>query len=412
MMDGSVVVSQLGARMHYAVPRIFADRQRLAHFYTDICALQGWPRLLNGLPPTMLPTAVRRLIGRAPQGIPQEQMTTFPGFGLHSAVRRLANQTGPKSTANAIWAGQRFGQLVAGSGFHGASGVYAFSGEALEQLTAARQAGLWTAVEQMIAPRTVVDQLACEEEVLNPGWHLSVADDVHADDFAARERAEWAIADAVVCPSEFVARHVIEAGCQPDKVVVVPYGVDKRFPLDPSPRLPGPLRVLTVGAVGLRKGSPYVGAVAKTVGDIAQFRMVGPIDVQPEAVATLSASVELTGPIPRSEIRAQFEWADVFLLPSLCEGSATAVYEALAAGLPVICTDNTGSVVRHGVDGYIVPIRDVAETADILKQLAGNPAMLARMSDSARERAADYTVARYGERLVAALSQHTRRLAA
>lgn len=43
-MDGSVVVSQLGARMHYAVPRIFASRERLAHFYTDICALQGWPR--------------------------------------------------------------------------------------------------------------------------------------------------------------------------------------------------------------------------------------------------------------------------------------------------------------------------------------------------------------------------------
>ncbi len=42
-MEGSFVVSQLGARMHYAVPRIFADHQRLAHFYTDICALQGWP---------------------------------------------------------------------------------------------------------------------------------------------------------------------------------------------------------------------------------------------------------------------------------------------------------------------------------------------------------------------------------
>ncbi len=43
MMDGSVVVSQLGARMHYAVPRIFASREKLAHFYTDICALQGGP---------------------------------------------------------------------------------------------------------------------------------------------------------------------------------------------------------------------------------------------------------------------------------------------------------------------------------------------------------------------------------
>ncbi len=74
------------------------------------------------------------------------------------------------------------------------------------------------------------------------------------------------------------------------------------------------------------------------------------------------------------------------LLPSLCEGSATAVYEALAAGLPVICTPNTGSVVRHGIDGYIVPIRDVHETAQILRQLADNPALLARMSESARER--------------------------
>jgi glycosyltransferase involved in cell wall biosynthesis len=147
--------------------------------------------------------------------------------------------------------------------------------------------------------------------------------------------------------------------------------------------------------------------VARELGDKAEFRMVGPIGVLPEARAKLAATLKLTGPIPRSEMRAQFEWADVFLLPSLCEGSATAVYEALAAGLPVICTDNTGSVVRHGIDGYIVPIRDVSETAEILRQFAGTPAALARMSDSARERARDFTVSRYGERLVAALAQHS-----
>lgn len=246
-MDGSVVVSQLGARMHYAVPRIFASRERLAHFYTDICALQGWPRFFNGLPPTMLPASVRRLVGRIPQGIPQERMTTFPGFGLHSAVRRLSNQTGPKSTANAIWAGKTFGKLVAESGFHGASGLYAFSGEALELLATAKRQGLWTAVEQMIAPRMVVDQLALEEEALNPGWQHPVANDAHADVFAAREQAEWRIADVVVCPSAFVVHHLAEMGCAAEKIVVVPYGVDDRFLLDPCPRLPGPLRVLTVG---------------------------------------------------------------------------------------------------------------------------------------------------------------------
>ena len=404
-MEGSFVVSQLGARMHYAVPRIFANHQRLAHFYTDICALQGWPRLLNRLPSTVLPTAVRRLVGRAPQGIPQENMTTFPTFGLHSAMRRLANQTGPRSTANAIWAGETFGKLVAAKGFHGASGVYAFSGEALELLNAAKEQGLWTAVEQMIAPRGIVDQLACEEEILNPGWQVSATDDENAAAFAAREKAEWQIADAVICPSNFVAKHVIEAGCAPQKVVVVPYGVDDRFSISPRARQPGPLRILTVGAVGLRKGSPYVGEVARKLNGQVQFRMVGPVDIQPEAYEQLKKAVELTGPIPRSEMRSQFEWADVFYLPSLCEGSATACYEALAAGLPVICTENTGSVVRHGIDGYIVPIRDVDETVEILRRFSRNPMTLFRMSENARERASDFTVLRYGERLVKALSQ-------
>jgi len=46
------------------------------------------------------------------------------------------------------------------------------------------------------------------------------------------------------------------------------------------------------------------------------------------------------------------------VLPSICEGSATVTYEALASGVPVICTPKTGSMVRHGVDGNIVPIRN------------------------------------------------------
>ncbi|MBB4091636.1 glycosyltransferase family 4 protein [Brucella pecoris] len=404
-MDGSVVVSQLGARRHYAVPRIFASNQKLAHFYTDICAFQGWPRFLSNLPPTALPSSVRRLVGRKPQGIPLEQMTSFPGFGLHSAVRRLANQTGPKSTANAIWAGETFGRLVAGGGFHGAGGVYAFSGEAMEVLSAARKMGLWTAVDQVIAPRTIVEQLGYEEELLNPGWQLPAENDGYAEAFAERERSEWQLADVVVCPSPFVAHHVIEEGCALEKVVMVPTGVDTRFQIERKARAPGKLRVLTVGAVGLRKGSPYVGEVSRQLAGKVEFRMVGPLDLLPEARARLAASVELTGPIPRSEMRQQFEWADVFLLPSLCEGSAISVYEALAAGLPVICTENTGSVVRNGVDGYIVPIRDVRETTEILQELAGNPLMLERMGENARERAADFTLARYGERLVSAIFQ-------
>ena len=95
----------------------------------------------------------------------------------------------------------------------------------------------------------------------------------------------------------------------------------------------------------------------------------------------------------------------MFFLPSLCEGSATVCYEALAAGLPVITTPNAGAVIRHGIEGYIVPIRDVNATVECLERLALNPDLLAVMSEAAVARAAEFTIACYGRRLLQELSR-------
>jgi glycosyltransferase involved in cell wall biosynthesis len=202
-----------------------------------------------------------------------------------------------------------------------------------------------------------------------------------------------------------------------EKCVVVPYGVDlpPNRNLESDQRLEAtknadgerPLRVLTVGTVGLRKGSPYVLAAARRMKGKAQFRMVGPIDTTLQAQAELRADLELLGAVPRSEIAQHYRWADVFLLPSVCEGSATATYEALGYGLPVICTPNVGSVVREGIDGYILPIRDVDLIVDKLEQLANNPELRAGLVSHARQRAREFTVAAYGRQLLAAL--HSKR---
>ncbi len=102
-------------------------------------------------------------------------------------------------------------------------------------------------------------------------------------------------------------------------------------------------------------------------------------------------------------MQKQYEWADVFLLPSLCEGSATVVYEALSAGLPVICTFNTGSVVRDNVDGYIVPIRDGEAIAEKLLHLAGHLGIRADMSANAASRAKQFSLTAYRDRLLDAI---------
>jgi glycosyltransferase involved in cell wall biosynthesis len=157
-----------------------------------------------------------------------------------------------------------------------------------------------------------------------------------------------------------------------------------------------------VGTVGLRKGAPYVLEAAKTMRGRAEFRVIGSVKVQNALRRELMASLDLRDRVPRSEMPNHFAWADVFLLPSLCEGSATVTYEAMGAGLPVVCTSNTGSLVRDGIDGFIVPVRDTKAIMTCLDALL-DPVLRARMSVEARQRARDGTVEAYGKRLVAAL---------
>lgn len=402
-MNGTVVVSQLGARMHYAVPRIFASAERLAHFYTDICATKGWPRIVTSLPSAMFPAPVKRLAGRRPNGVPANLTTVFSSFGLRSVMRHMQVKNSIEETSHAIWAGSLFSQMVVRNGFHGAAGLYAFSGDALEQMRAAKQLGMWTAVEQMIAPRTIVEALIDGEKQRFPDWAVTSQYNPHAETFANREKAEWALADFIVCPSEFVRKHVIAEGGPADRCVLVPYGVNPSSTADRNSRVPGPLRVLTVGEVGLRKGSPYVAEAARLVGGAARFRMVGRPAISGEIAQRISQWVELRGSIPRSQIGEEFRWADVFLLPSICEGSATAVYEALAAGLPVITTENTGSVVRDSLEGFVVPVGDAQSIALAVEQLAHNDGLRALMSANALRRSREFTVEAYGKRLLAAL---------
>jgi glycosyltransferase involved in cell wall biosynthesis len=335
-MSGTVVVSQLGARMHYAVPRILHEAGRLERLHTDICATKGWPRGLQHLPQAMLPAPLRRLRGRVPYGIPSDRISSVAWIGLASVTAQMINTGRAAETRAALKAAARFSRAVVRNGFGAAEGFYGISGECLEQLQAARVQGLWTAVEQIIAPREIVDRLTEAEAMRHPDWGETFEPDPLAGAFAEREKAEWASADIVVCPSEFVRSGIAAVGGPVERCVIVPYGVDARFLLPPRGRhRTRPLRVLTVGAVGLRKGSPYVLEAAKRLRGAAEFRLVGPAALPPPITRMLSASLDMTGQIPRSEIARHYAWADVFLLPSVCEGSATAIYEALAAGLPV-----------------------------------------------------------------------------
>jgi glycosyltransferase involved in cell wall biosynthesis len=398
------LVAQLGARMHYAIPRMLHDAGMLARFTTDICAVKGWPRLLKHVPESIRPAGLKRLLGRVPNGVPPEQITSFTQFGWEWQRRRTSCLTPAEMTKTQLWAGKRFCELVLADGFHGADAVFAYNRAGLELLREARKQGLRAVMEQTIAPLEIEGQLLLAEHEGYPDWEPPLAIDPARDEYTARERAEWAEADLILCGSEFVREGIAACGGPVEKCRVVPYGVDARFTLPPKVPHDGPLRVLTAGAVGLRKGSPYVLEAAKMLRGQAVFRMVGSLGVQPAVRGALDSALELTGPVPRAQMLQQYAWADVFLLPSICEGSATVVYEALAAGLPVVCTPNTGSVVRDGVDGFIVSIRNAEAIADSLLRFVRNPQLLREMGTNAKTRASEFALGHYQKRLLAAVS--------
>jgi len=248
--------------------------------------------------------------------------------------------------------------------------------------------------------------LIVEEGERFPEWEAKADSGAAGERYAEREEAEWAEADLILCGSEFVRDGIGQRGGPVERCAVVPYGTDPQFAQSRRSRPHGgPLRVLTVGAVGVRKGAPYVLEAARRMGPRAHFRMVGALEADPSIVSPLREHVEWVGVVPRSQTLEHYAWADVLLLPSLCEGSAGATNEALAAGLPVITTHNTGSVVRDGHDGFVVPIRDVDAIVEALERVRVDPEFHRELCRNAEARLPEVSFPGYADRLISRVTQ-------
>jgi glycosyltransferase involved in cell wall biosynthesis len=217
----------------------------------------------------------------------------------------------------------------------------------------------------------------------------------------ARMLREIDQADYILIPSDFVRESFLAEGIPESKLIQAPFGVDvSRFtPAKTSEARP--FRVVFVGQVGLRKGVPYLLEAWKRLGwRDAELWLVG--RVLPEIKEVLKTYAELPGVriVGFSGAPATaYQQADIFVLPSIEEGSALVTYEAMACGLPVVTTPNAGSVVRDGVEGFIVSIRDPDALAERIDQLRSNADLRREMGYAARTRATQFTWEIRGETL-------------
>lgn len=397
------LVAQLGARMHYAVPRILEAAGLLESFFTDICAVKGWPCYFRNFPKWLQPQGLRRLLGRDPVGVPLKKVHALTSIGWAYQRARARAKDEEQITRAHIAFGMKFCQAIVSKGLGGAAGTYTFNSAGLELMQAAKKKGMVTVMEQTIAPRAIELEILEQATTVYGNWTQKSATATVVKDFVAREEEEWQYADVILCGSEFVREGIVLRNGPADKCKVVPYGVDNRFFVPRRHSIAKPLRVLSVGAVSLRKGSPVVWDAAKLLGRQATFRMVGGFDAPLSVLREKPENVDLLGVVPRAQIYEHYAWADVFLLPSLCEGSATVTYEAMMAGCPVICTPNTGAIVENGVTGSIVPVFSVSAVVEALQMMIDKPEILRRHCDEITKRIALISVEGYRSRLLKAI---------
>jgi len=376
----------------------------LDRFYTDLVSVRGWPGLVRRMAAAGLRSgSLRRMVDRAPGGVSRDLITHWPGFALEYFWRQRQAKSQGELEAAYLWAGREFCRRIIRHGLGQATAVYTLNSAGLELLRDARERGLLCVMEQTSAPVEVEAELLTGEHSAFPGWESAPGADSHRAESAARERAEWECSDLILCGSEFVREGVAKCGGPIDRCAVVPYGVDCAAPANGKREGGSRLRVLIVGSVRLQKGASYVLEAARALRGLAEFRWCGGIAVLPEAASQLRECVELRGAVPRTSMGEHYAWGDVLLFPSVCDGFGVVILEALASGLPVIATRNTGIVVRDGTDGFLVPIRDSEAIVEKLELLARDHERLAWMSANAIARSREFTVEKYGERLVEAL---------
>jgi glycosyltransferase involved in cell wall biosynthesis len=348
--------------------------------------------------------AIKRLSQRAAE-LPSDKVTAFNLLGVRYKLELgRPSPIGTHTTESYLYYGKAFlKKVISSKKLNGATMVYTFTGTGLELMQAAKKWGLSCAVEQMSVPMRYIYTLPKEEADRWPGWQTQYGTwDQLA--WSSREAEEWALADAIIAPSEHIRVNLITAGVPPTKIVTIPYAVAPEAFKGQVHSYNGsrPLRVLFVGRVELLKGIPYLLEALHELGPkYVQARLVGRTAIHPEKLALFQDVVQVVGQVSRAEVISHYNWADVLVLPSLCEGSATVTYEARACGLPIVATPNAGAWIRDGQDGTVVLVREIHMLAEALRQFIHQPLLVQRMSEAALDHTRCFSWQAYQQRLSA-----------
>lgn len=334
------------------------------------------------------------------EGVPEEKVTHIRHPELIAQVGHrfpVVNEIVPSQWNNPLnrWKGIAFDKSVARKLEPAEADLFVgFAGVCFESLQRANELGLTTAVERSSS------HIRAQKEILDEEYQkYEQGEATISYQHVNREEKEYDIADYVVTPSKFVQESFLEEGFDEEKVKCVPFGVNTP---DIQQVSDDTTYFIYSGSVTLRKGIQYLLPAWDSL-DLPNAELIVTSNIDESARPIVQEyedddSIRFLGWV--NDLYEWFGKSSVFVFPTLEEGSAMVVYEAMASGLPIITTFNSGWVGEDGKHGIEVPVRDSKSIAEAIQYMYNNPEERKQMGENARDHImSNFTEDDYGERV-------------
>ena len=216
---------------------------------------------------------------------------------------------------------------------------------------------------------------------------------------------EYDLANYIVTPSNYVKNSFSNYKKNYHKTFVNPLGCDISI-FKRVEKKDNKFRIISCGIASYRKGMQYLLKafieLEKQL-DIEWWHL-GNVsnEINELFIKTNSKNIYLKGNINKSDLFKFYSQGSVFVLPSVDDGFGMVIVEAMACGLPVICSENTGIrdiLTSNGAEGYIIPIRNHESIKEKIKFLYQNENIRDKMSKRALQHVNEnFSWNKYGSR--------------
>lgn len=280
--------------------------------------------------------------------------------------------------------------------------IYAYEDLAATTFAAAKQRNILCLYDLAIPFYQTTQKIMEEEAALFPSLRASITSVNEPEWKIERKQQEIELADHIFVASSVTQKSLINVGIDKDKISVIPYG----SPVDifqPCQKTDDIFRAIFVGKISPLKGIHYLLQAWQHLKlATSELFLVGddryPVGWLEHNYSGIYRNITS---VSHFSLNQYYSQASVLVLPSLIDGFGLVVLEAMACGIPTIVTVNTGAsdIVTDGVDGFIIPIRDVAAIEEKLEWCYSHPQDLAEMGRAARRKAEELTWGLYRQRL-------------